>query len=140
VPNILVDGSLILVPGGTVVSSNTTYPAIAVPLYEVPACAWIIAVSAVNNGPEYVFSLEWSSTQGGVYALAAVFTLPTVIAPTNFAVGVGGGMFQRNDARWLRLRVTIGGGGRSVTFGSGFTRLTGMPGLGMQPNAVVVAP
>jgi hypothetical protein len=97
-------------------------------------------ISAVNDGPIYTFFLEWSTTQGGVYAVASTFVLPTVTSPTNFLQGVSGGLFQRNDARWLRLRVAIGGGGRSVTFGAGFTKLTGVPGLGSQPNAVLVAP
>jgi hypothetical protein len=137
--NILLDAELVLVPGGTVVTANTTYPPVRVPMPFAPTCAWVIAVSAVNNGPEYTFFLEWSPSQAGVYTVCSTFVLPTVTQPTNFPVGVGGGLFHDWAARWLRLRVVIGGGGRSVTFGSGFTKLTGRPGLGARAGEIPVA-
>lgn len=106
------------------------------PLAFTPACAWIIAVSAVNDGPIYTFFLEWSTTQGGVFLPFATFVLPSITEPRNFPVGVGGGLFTDRTPQWLRLRVAIGGGGRSVTFGSGLTKLIGQPGTGSTPGDI----
>src|SRR4029450_11323225 len=107
--NVLVDGALILVPSNTVVATNTTYTPVNVPLPLTPTCAWVIAISALNDGPVYTFTLEWSTTQAGVYTACSTFVLPTVTQPGNVPIGVSGAMFRDQTARWLRLRVTIGG-------------------------------
>jgi hypothetical protein len=134
--NILLDAALMLVPS-TTVTANTTYPAITAPLRQAPVCAWVVAISAVNNGPEYTFYLEWSTTQAGTYVPVATFVLPAITQPINFAHGLSGGSFPDPNARWLRLRVSIGGGGRSVTFASGLTKLQGQPGLANLPKDIL---
>jgi hypothetical protein len=138
-PNLLVDAQLILVPIGTSLTTTQAYPGIAAPVWQAEPIAWVIAVSAVNNGPTYTFTLEWSATQGGTYTPMATFVLPAVAAPTNFVQGVSGNAALSMTAKWLRLNVNIGGGGRSVVFGSGLTALRTLPGLGARAGDILAA-
>jgi hypothetical protein len=138
-PNLLVDLGLILVPIGTSLTATQAYPGIAAPVWQAEPIAWVIAVSSVNNGPTYTFTLEWSATQGGAYTPMATFVLPSPTSPANFYQGVNGNMALSMTARWLRLNVNIGGGGRSVVFGSGLTAIRTLPGLGARAGDILAA-
>jgi hypothetical protein len=129
------EASVLLVPPGAAITTDTTYPACLAQAHLLGSAAWWLLVSTSAAGGSYSFHLEASDVQAGPFVIVARLDWPAgKVGAHQLALGASASaarlLTQSSRVRYLRVRALVGGAGPSVTFRSWLGKPTdGGPGL-----------